>query len=389
MSHTTLSIESTCDDTSIALVTMQEGFFHVHRMLTYTQNHTKHGGIVPEYASRDHAKWLPRITQDMWLQKVDWWVYADISSVKHHNDIKEYMPEELKKDYWERGDGWIKIDSITVASHPGLPWSLVAWITTAHYLSSYYELPLTEVNHIMWHVFSILLDRTVDIVKLPYLCLTVSGGHSDVYIIEKNDNTSSEIELSDTRHKRGHIWLGETIYIGPYTAKKIVQTMDDAVGEAYDKCAKMLWWPYPWGYRMDCLAQQWSDDEVTSTQLRKIIVKEQFSFSGIKSQMAALISSYEKEWTLITEELKKNIARQFQRRTTDALINKLENCIDDHAPQTIWVVWWVSANSELRKKVEILCKKHGLEESSYVPSSLRYCVDNAAMIAVPWLLRMM
>lgn len=359
-------------------------------MLTYTQNHTKHWGIVPEYASRDHAKRLPTITQDMWIQDVDGGIFADMTPYSSNDWVKEYRPEDQQKQYGERHHWSLKIDSITVATHPWLPGSLVSGITTAHFLSAYYKLPLYEVNHIMGHVFSIILDRHINILELPYLCLTVSGGHSDIYLIEewtRKKNISKETASDDSmRHKRWHTWLWESLHIGPYTATKLVQTMDDAVGEAYDKCAKMLWGPYPWGYRMDCLAKEWTDDEYLATQLRKIVMKEQFSFSWIKSQMSALMWVYKNDWIDITENLKQNIARQFQRRTTDALIEKLASCIETYSPKTIWVVGWVSANSELRKKVETLSIHHNMKDQSYVPASLRYCVDNAAMIAVPWLL---
>ena len=119
----------------------------------------------------------------------------------------------------------------------------MAGVTVAHFLAQRYTLPLHEVDHIMGHVFSVLLDRDLETLQFPYLCLTVSGGHSDIYVVDTQREAScfaqQDIE-EGLWHKRGHTPLGHFVRVGPYIAKKVTQTMDDAVGEAFDKVSVML-----------------------------------------------------------------------------------------------------------------------------------------------------
>ena len=126
--HTTLSIESTCDDTSVAIVTYKDGYTHVHRMLTYSQlTHSKFGGVVPEYASRDHAKWLPIIIDHMQLTQQDEITYASLYTDEQLPEwVKEYLSDQtLSSQYNASPVNKIALDSISIASHPGLPGSLV------------------------------------------------------------------------------------------------------------------------------------------------------------------------------------------------------------------------------------------------------------------------
>ncbi len=359
MKSTTLAIESTCDDSSIAIVTLAGGDFKLEKMITHTQGmHQKYGWVVPEYASREHTVWLPKLIEEMNIKQLNWKVLTLI-------DWKE-----------------IYIDSISVASHPWLPWSIVAWVSTAHALWHSFWLPVIEVNHIMWHVFSILLDRNISILDLPYLCLTVSGGHSDIYLVLDNKIHIESTLHNHLFHKLDHVWVWEVINVGPYQAIKLVQTMDDAVGEAFDKVAKMLGWPYPGGPWINKLAATWVKDERISQRLRKIDISGQFSFSWIKAQVHSLIEYLKREEIVLDESMLANICRLFQDRVTTALSQKFQQSIDTHSPKTLWVVWWVSANTVLQDKSIAMWE-------IYFPTKIQYCSDNAAMIGVVALLSLL
>ena len=386
----TLAIESTCDDSSVALVEMTDGDFRVLRMLTYTQGmHNLFGGVVPEYASRKHEERLPLLSQYIltWEKELE-------------DSIKEHVhPEYIYIDY--RG----AVESITIAAQPWLPGSVAMWVTAAHTLWHIYDIPVREVNHIMWHVFSILCDRHIQILQCPYICLTVSGGHSDIYIVEAKEQRSwwnlwetpnplsggsiPAKQWSAARHKRGHTSIWQTIHVGIYSVTKLVQTMDDAVGDAFDKVAKKLWWPYPWGKWIDDISQLWAqrvqkwlssrEDEfqrLCLTKIRKLDVSDQFSFSGIKSQVGTFLKYCARKDIVLDDVYISCIAYVFQDRITDALVSKLQQYIDIYSPSTIWVVGWVSANTMLMSKMA------AFEQDIYSPVSLRYCGDNAGMIGI-------
>lgn len=405
---TTLSIESTCDDTSIALVTNHDGRFVVHRMLTYTQwSHNAYGGVVPEIASRDHAVRFPRLISSLWVTKKGSVVVSDVTRRRALDEwVKEFVGDIWEwESYWRREEWCLVIDEITVASHPWLPWSIVAWVTTATFLWSYYDVPVREVNHIMGHVFSILLDREVSILQLPYLCLTVSGGHSDIYIVEELKDWKMETcrdvllarpqnDSAWTRHKRWHMWICESIQVWPYTITKLVQTMDDAVGEVYDKVAKMLWGPYPWGAWIEQQAARRDDGlprphdnihSVVHERLRKIDVGGQFSFSGIKAQVHSLLEYMKRHEIVLDEMTVCAIAHRFQDVVTDAMSRKMQAYIKLYTPRTVWVVWGVSANKIIRKKMLDVAQSEWISHV-YTPVRMAYCTDNAAMIGAVGLL---
>lgn len=358
----TLAIESTCDDTSLALVGKENNAICMYRMLTHTQwLHSLYGWVVPELASRGHADSLVSL-------------------------VAEFLSEDFSR-----------IDSISVAAQPWLPWSITMWITAAYTLWSILQKPVYEVNHIMGHVFSILLDRNMDVLKLPYLCLTVSGGHSDIYLVDKKFWQKSDwwlhVDITDTFHKRWHLSIWEVATVWPYSVTKIVQTMDDAVWEAFDKVAKVLWWPYPWWpwvakQALDCEEENSALPWYVLQRLKPLDVHDQFSFSGIKAQVVSLIAYCKRHDISVDKKLVTAICYRFQDVVTDALVKKLAMCINMYEPHTLGLVWWVSANTILRNKIHTLRTDtywRSIDEV-YTPKYMKYCTDNAAMIAVPSLL---
>ncbi len=192
----TLAIESSCDDTSLALVSYDDGYFSVDRIVvkSQTQIHAAYGGVVPELSYRAHAEHILPLVEEL-----------------GGNDIAD------------------EIDAITVTGQPGLPGALLVGINVAHTLGTIRNKPVIEVNHIMGHVFSVLLERRISLDKVPYVCLTVSGGHSDIYIVRsRNDAQRMVIAQADDRIKRQHLGIGAVHAVGPFVVEKVAQTKDDA-----------------------------------------------------------------------------------------------------------------------------------------------------------------
>jgi N6-L-threonylcarbamoyladenine synthase len=398
----TFAIESTCDDTSIAIVSYDDGVFVVDEMITHTQGmHQQYGGVVPEFASRAHAESFVDVLKEMigieTASPLPSW------SRPREGEKSRILSLEILKD----------IDCITVASQPWLPGSITMWVTAAYTLGEFLDIPVIEVNHIMGHVWSILLDRSLDILKMPYLCLTVSGGHSDVYMVQEAKTQKVEGSKRDDWHKRGHMGIWESTVVGKFQVTKRIQTMDDAVGEAFDKVAKMLGGPYPGGRRIGERAihreSKWETrviEDIVIQRLRKIAVSEQFSFSGIKAQVHSLLDYLKRmeqtpaqkfpspftgdtipvfnEDGTLREDIIALICWRFQEVVTDALVSKLEKEQQLCPAKTIWVVGGVSANTRLMEKVTTLWTSFGID--IYTPAQLRYTSDNAAMIGVVGLL---
>jgi len=159
---------------------------------------------------------------------------------------------------------------------------------------------------------------------------------------------------------------------------KLVQTMDDAVGEAFDKVAKMLWGPYPGGPWIQQIAKkpQWEMLSLLQQRLRKLDVSGQFSFSGTKAQVHSLLEYLKRENIDFDDEMKAWIAWMFQERVSDAMVKKLAMLVEEHQPKTIGIVGGVSANTMLQEKASTLTG------NLYLPTQMKYCTDNAAMIGV-------
>ncbi len=366
----TLAIETSCDDTSLAFVVEDNGKFYCQHMLTDTQKfHNNYGGVVPEMASRAHAdRILPvfdRLLYEVWYKK-----------------------ENLSDS----------IDCISVTTYPWLPWSLMIGKTFGSLLSQWYNIPLIAVNHLYGHVLSVLLGRSISDIQLPMVVLSASGWHSDLYLIDNYQTLLSNNNIVD------RVW--------PYLITKLWWTRDDAAGETFDKVARLLWWPYPGGKRIWEKAdiwsihsdhenqktinqQNWNTTEIDNNidikkklqspyRFKRIMLEEwsfDFSFSGMKSQAYTFIERIRKsnlDKIDLTHDQIAELAYEFQESITDVLSDKLINATQKFHAKTIWLVWWVSANIRLREKLQ----NHNI----ILPTKFEYCVDNAAMIWVVWLL---
>lgn len=332
-----LAIETSCDDTSLAIVEYtSEGFFCVAmKSLSQIDIHRQYGGVVPELASRSHL-------HDIIL------VYVDLSIQAWYDTPVDMM--------WE-------IDKIAVTSSPWLPGSLIVGRTFWHMLSARYNKPYQWINHLFWHMFSFLLDRkNVDFKKC--LVLSISGWHSDLSLLTQND--------------------------GFYGVDKLWTTQDDAIGEVFDKVSRLLWWPYPGGVWIGQQAARYTDEipDYGYVFKRTVLVSRQYSFSGFKAQANQFIAHYRQthHTEILSESFVIYLAYQFQEAVLDSLLMTMWQVYEIYTPDTIAIVWWVSANLRLREKmsqwVEGQKDVNWFVPVVYFPVKFDYCTDNAAMIGL-------
>ena len=326
-----LGIETSCDDTSVALVSLNGCVLDI---LKYTkdEDHRPFGGILPERASRNHLKsLLPLVEQILKQNQMD----------------------------------FIDLSGICVTSRPGLMGSLLVGTIAAKTLSQVFDLPLIFVNHLEGHIYSPWLfdDKDSKVVSgeskdaenevlYPHLSLIVSGGHTQLVLVKS---------------------LGENQVLGA--------TRDDAVGEALDKFSKEVGLGFPGGPHVDKAAQKGNPK---AFDFPRPMMKEEgydFSFSGLKASAVRTIESLKKSTSAVnfSEEQISDLSASYLQAATDVLIHKLKKAILEFNPKLFTVVGGVSANTLLRKR----CKE--LSESCGVPfkiSEIKYCTDNGAMIAL-------
>ncbi len=298
----TLGIESSCDETSVAVV--KNGREILSNIIdTQIPIHEKYGGVVPEIASRNHIEAISRVTKK--------------------------AIEEAKISLEE-------IDAITPTYGPGLVGALLVGLSYAKALSFAINKPLVGVNHIQGHISANYI--TYKDLKPPFICMMMSGGNTQ--IIHVKDYTEFEI-------------LGKT--------------RDDAIGEAFDKVARVVGLGYPGGPKVDKLAKEGSANiKLPKTHFENM----DFSFSGIKT---AVINLHHKN----PEVNKADLCASFEKTVTEILIENIEKAIKLTGIKTIVLAGGVSANSYIRKKFMDLEKEN---IKIYMPD-LKLCTDNAAMIA--------
>ena len=311
-----LAIESSCDETAIAILKGSSNSLLLEKNQIYSQIdiHKKYGGVVPEVAAR-----------------------------KHLETIIPLIDDTLGKD---RLSG---IDYIAVTSGPGLISSLLLGMTTAKTLAYASQLPLLPVNHMEGHVYSNWLSNeelVKDIQKyFPALVLIVSGGHTELVLMKNH---------------------GEYQLIG--------HTLDDAVGEAFDKVAKLLSLGYPGGPIVSKLADQ--GDSQAYDLPRPMIDSSDYSFSlsGLKT---AVLYALEKKKNVSQKDVA-NMCASFQQAVVDILISKTSKAAQEYGVKSIMLVGGVAANTALRKELTTIAKKLDLP---FFSPEIKYSGDNAAMIA--------
>lgn len=306
-----LGIETSCDDTAAAVL---DGTGLRSSVISSQLVHAKYGGVVPELASRDHQRYVVPVVSEA-LQE------AGISK------------EEL--------------GGIAVTYGPGLAGSLLVGLSFAKAMSLALRVPFIGVNHLEGHMYSVFLDEPAP--RFPYLCLIVSGGHTQLVRVDEGFEHES----------LGH-------------------TRDDAAGEAFDKVAKLMGLGYPGGPVIDRLAQD--GDPSFHDFPRSNLPGFDFSFSGLKTAVLYFLNQYnEQERSAFLEKHMVDVCASFQQAVIDMLMTTLRRAIRRTGLKRVAVVGGVSANQGLRKALASLSADDGIE--LFMPS-MRFCTDNAAMIAI-------
>ena len=349
-----LAIETSCDETAVSIIEAYKGSFNVLSHIVHSQIdlHREYGGVFPTLAKREHGKNLvPALFES--LEK------ANLFEKKQHQDIPSEIVDSLSKNpelqesfLKNMGDVQIpKIDYLAVTEGPGLEPALWAGISFAVALHKLWDIPVVPVNHMEGHIASVLLST--ENIEFPALALLVSGGHT-------------ELVLADS-------W-------GSYTI--IGRTLDDAVGEAFDKVARLMDLPYPGGPEISKLASMHRKKETTSDYFslpRPMIHTDNFdfSFSGLKT---AVRYALEKE-NNITDEIREKMSREFEDAVAETLTVKVSRALDEHSAKTFILAGGVSANTFLKNTLkEHLTQKYS--EVCYIVPEQNLSTDNATMIAL-------
>ena len=309
---TILAFESSCDDTAVAV--MRDGKI-LANIVASQKIHEKYGGVVPELASRAHQQ-----------------------------NIIPVLHEAMNKASINLNE----IDAIAYTRGPGLLGSLLVGASFAKGLALALHKPLIDVHHMQGHILSHFINEPKNVPEFPFLCLTVSGGHTQIVLLQS------------------------------YFEMKIIgETLDDAAGEAFDKSAKILGLPYPGGPLVDHYAQ--SGDPHKYNFPTPKIPQYDFSFSGLKTSILNFVNKEtQKESDFISKNLP-DLCASIQYRIVKILIDKFEKAALEYHVKHIGLAGGVAANSALRKAFESLANKH--QWKSHIPA-FEYCTDNAAMIAM-------
>jgi N6-L-threonylcarbamoyladenine synthase len=305
-----LAIESSCDETSASICV--DGNI-LSNFIANQKVHEQYGGVVPELASRAHMQHIVPVV-DVALQQA--------------------------------GVSLQAVDAIAYTEAPGLIGSLLVGSGFAKSLSLALQKPLITIHHMQAHVLANLIEDPKP--SFPFLCLTVSGGHTQIVLVKS-----------------------------PEEMKVIGETLDDAAGEAFDKTAKLLGLPYPGGPLIDKYAQQGNPSRFTFPEPQ--IEGLNFSFSGLKTSILYFLQKENKaNPDFITQNLS-DICASIQQRIISILLRKFKMAALQTGAQHLCIAGGVSANSGLRTAFKNMCAQQGWQ--SFIPS-FEYCTDNAGMIAI-------
>ena len=310
-----LGVETSCDETAVAIVEKKSDFGGkvINEIISsQIEEHRPYGGVVPELSSREHVKYLKKITEKV-----------------------------LKKSGMSIGD----IDAFAATCGPGLLGGLLVGSNFVKSISLGLKKPFFAINHLQAHI---LVSRLSNNINFPFLVLLVSGGHTQLLIAhDYNDFTL----------------LGETL--------------DDAVGEAFDKTAKLLGLSYPGGPKIEELAKK-SNKKLSFSLPRPMYKKKDpnFSFSGLKTAIRRITTDSK------LKNNKSDLAYDFQVAVMDCLVDRCERGIDvfkkKYGEGFFLISGGVASNNFLRKGMLTLCKKKNM---NFLAPEMRFCVDNASMIA--------
>ncbi len=302
-----LSIESSCDDSSIAITEIETKKILYHKKISQEEQHSCYGGVVPELASRLHAVALPEILRE----------------------TKPYF-DQLK--------------AIAVTNQPGLGVTLLEGIAMAKTLASLLEIPLIPVHHLKGHIYSLFIEKAS---TLPLLVLLISGGHTQVIRVESFER----MEILAT-------------------------SMDDSVGESFDKCAKMMGMDYPGGPLIEQLALKGDENRFDLPVPLRNSPLIAFSLSGLKNAVRLKVEACGGKENM-SEQDKADLSASFQKAVKLHLLQKSKKIFAKENIKDFAIVGGASANKYIRNAYKKLCHEFG--KTMHV-APLEYCSDNAAMI---------
>lgn len=309
MSTIILAIESSCDDTSAAI--MKDASL-VSLGVSSQKMHEIYGGVVPELASRAHQQ-----------------------------EIVPIVDFVLKEAKLRPSD----IDAVAFTQGPGLLGSLLVGTSFSKGFALANDIPLITVNHMEAHILAHMIEEPRP--NFPFICLTVSGGHTQLVLVKS-----------------------------PMDMEVLGETLDDAAGEAFDKTGKMMGLPYPAGPIIDKLAQ---DGKPVFTFPTPNVGPYEFSFSGLKTSIRNFLINNLKDNPDFVDQNKEDICCSVQNAIVTILLDKLAYAVEQYDIKDVAIAGGVSANSDLRSGLRKLCKEKGW--TAHIPA-FKYCTDNAAMIAM-------
>lgn len=314
-----LGIESSCDDTSAAVIA--DGLL-LSNVTAGQSVHEAYGGVVPELASRAHQQ-----------------------------NIVPVVSEALRQAGVDKSN----LTAIAYTRGPGLLGSLLVGVSFAKGLATALNIPLVDINHLHGHVLApfVKKEHTDPTPEFPYMCLLASGGNSQIILVESAEKM-----------------------------RILGQTIDDAAGEAFDKCAKAMGLPYPGGPHIDRLAQHGDADAFSFGKPN--IPGLDYSFSGLKTSFLYTLRDGIRNDAGFIEHRKADLAASLQKTIVDILFHKLEKAVEIHPVRHLSIGGGVSANSGMRKATEEFCSRHGIQP--WIPQ-LQFTTDNAAMVAVAGMMR--
>jgi N6-L-threonylcarbamoyladenine synthase len=301
-----LSVESSCDETSVSLVKNGKEILS-NIVLSQIDIHKEYGGVVPEIASREHIKGITYVFEEALIKA------------------------RIEKD---------EIDLVAVTKGPGLIGSLLIGVNAAKAFAFANNIDIVGVHHIAGHIYANAISEDLE---FPLICLVVSGGHTELILMEEH-----------------------------YDFQKLGETTDDAIGEAYDKVARTIGLGYPGGPLVDKLAFT-GKPTYKMPDLTKL-PGYSFSFSGIKSHVINLVHNLKQR----NEEINKaDLAASFQEAVGEVLVKKSIKAIEEYDAKMFMIAGGVAANKGLRKKID-----EQIKGVKIVVPEFKYCTDNAAMIGV-------
>lgn len=332
-----LGIESSCDECSASVVQYDPPRARALSVATFSQVaiHQPYGGVVPEIASRNHL---------------------------------ETINEMIEKALADSGVHLGQIDAIAVTNRPGLVGALLVGVSAAKTLAYALGKPLIPVNHLEGHVASLFLDADRGTqIPLPFALALVSGGHTNLYVIKNPPE----------------LWPPDML------SKSIVgRSRDDAAGEAFDKTAKLMGFPYPGGMWIDKTARGGDSKAFDFPRALPQKATLDFSFSGLKTAVSlevARLKAQDPDGAALKAKLP-DLCASVQEAIVDALLSKLYRAANENRCKAIAIVGGVAANSRLRSRLADEWQAQGFEVPPLFPD-MKYCTDNAAMIATAGALR--